>query len=123
MNIIKEIACPYQVQAHRILSGLFLEGDSTIEQVDVRQDYVVDVYINHKMSHLEAFKKFVHSKQDWDIRSPHWVTWKKSTNTLKYGEVPNICNRDNEIPSKYLISHPPICKIVYNFGDARSYGY
>ena len=73
-NIINDIACPYKVQACRILSGLFLERDSIVERVDEPQKYVVDVCINHIMSHLEAFKKFVHSKQYWDIGHPHWIT-------------------------------------------------
>ena len=46
-NIINDIACPYKVQACRILSGLFLERDSILERVDEPQKYVVDVCINH----------------------------------------------------------------------------
>ena len=45
----------------------FLKGEKNVERVDESQIYVVDVYVNHRMSHLKAFKKFVHSKQNWDI--------------------------------------------------------
>lgn len=88
--IIDEIACPYTVEAYRTLSGLFSNGDSNCQEVVKSQTYIVEVYINNRMSHLEAFKKKVQSIEGSDMRNPHWVTWKKSTATKSQRKCQNI---------------------------------